>query len=204
MWLFLFAAAFAGDLDDGAGTPMPAHSTFAPIPMGPQGVHDVVWARAFTLAQPIPYASQRGAPAMDRGVILELRVDPAMVVPRQVAPNLYVGDVPATLMNWDPIGGCAVVYVPGAPALATAPIYFGSAEPAERIDAAAGALERQAAVAGGATPLPQDRLDAAFAAGGAPFAARDFYDVAAAMGARIAACSPAEAERAQNMQNRPR
>lgn len=163
-------------------------------------VRAVRWARTFHLTKPEEDRMTAERRATTDILLLELEVDPALVVPAQTSvPVLYVGTTPARPLNWDPTGGCLVAFVAGTPDLSTTPVYFGSTELPERVDAARGAAELSAAVAVGVRPLPQSMVEAAFVAGGGPLDVEDIRAVYAAAADRIATCSPTEVERARNL-----
>jgi hypothetical protein len=165
-----------------------------------RSVREIRWARAFLLERAEPYRMTAEDPSITDGLLFELRVDPAMVVPVQTdVPVLYVGAVPARTVNFDPYGGCLVGFVPGAPDLATTPIYFGSTELPERVDAARGAEELAAARAVGVRPLPADMVRKALAEGGPALAASDIGVVFAEAATRVTACAPQESERVRRL-----
>lgn len=184
--LLWIAAAFAAS---------PAHADGDPVPAAPTGV-TLEWARPFVLAQPDVYPWQAGAPALERGWIVQLRVDPALLVPRQVGqPVLYAGTTPIAIVNADKVGGCAVGYVRGPLDMRRTPLFVGSTELPERIDAAAGQRELDAAVAAGAVAQPTATVDAAQRAGGNEAKLADLRGVYAILAERVAACSPGETDR---------
>lgn len=169
-----------------------ASLALAAEPADPTGVK-LEWARPFTLATPDAYRWQAGAPPLAEGWIVQLRVDPREMVPRQVGqPVFYAGATPIAIVNADTTGGCAVGYVRGPLDLAATPLFVGSDELPERIDAAAGARELAAAVASGAKPSPE--VAQAERAGGAELHLADLRGVYAVLAERVAACSPGETD----------
>lgn len=149
-------------------------------------VTDIVWARPYTLAEPVPWTMRGDAPPVAEGWILELRVDPVHAVPTQgPAPVLYVGALPAMRLSWDPHGGCAVVLT-GPADLASTPVFFGPSTLPERVTAADGLAARDAAAA---LVLPAARVTAAVAAGGPVLAAVDLRDAVAVAADRVERCS---------------
>lgn len=155
-------------------------------------VRELVWAQPVTLAVAERDTMRAERPEVREGLLLELRVDPELVVPSQrYEPTLFVGSVPARKLNWDPAGGCAVVWVGAAPDLATTEIYFGSLELPERIDAARGVAELEAARAVGVTPFPAATVGAALQA---PLSVQDFREVHALGMERVRACSATESD----------
>ncbi len=188
--LLWIAAAFAAS---------PAHADGDPVPLAPPGV-TLEWARPFVLATPDVYPWQAGAPALERGWIVQLRVDPALMVPRQVGQAvLYAGETPIAIVNADTTGGCAVGYVRGPLDLRNTPLYVGSPELPERIDAAAGQRELAAAVAAGAVVPTRSAVDAAEKAGGVEAKLADLRGVYAILAERVAACSPGETGRIRTL-----
>lgn len=150
----------------------------------------IEWARPVTLASPEPWTMSKDKPLVSEGILVQLRVDPALLVPLQtLSPVPYAGDRPMMPFNADYVGGCLVALVAGPIDLATTPLFFGSPELPERIDAAAGAAERQAAEKRGVAPLPPKELAVALSSGGGPLQASDLRDVRAAAMERVALCS---------------
>lgn len=151
-------------------------------------VSTVVWARPFVLEQPEIYSMSAEKPTFTAGWLVQLTADPSMLAARQVGePVLYVGEVPAFRFNWDPVGGCLVVFVPGPVDLASTEVFFGSTELPERVTRAHGTEERAAAVAAGIRPLAG--VAAARAAGGDVLRVASLEGVYAAAMERVAGCS---------------
>jgi hypothetical protein len=147
----------------------------------------ITWARSFTLPAPESFDQKR---SFDAGWIVELRADPALLAPSQIAePVLYAGTTPAMRFNWDRVGGCVVALIPASVDLATTELYFGSTELPERVDDARAAAELDEARRAGVQPLPADEVARAIAAGGDPLKASDLRDVHAAAMERVAACT---------------
>jgi len=152
-------------------------------------VKSVEWARPFELTE-AHQPNTPGSSPVSEGWIVELRVDPDKARAAAVAPALYAGTVAVYRTNWDHIGGCAVVIIPGDTDLATVPIYFGSSALPESADTDA---ELQAAVDRGVKPLPTAK---AVSAGGDKLVAADLRDVYRAAADRIEICAPHEKGRA--------
>lgn len=116
------------------------------IPLAPTLI---AWSRPFVLE--VPDRASVTGPPFTEGVLIELRADPALSVPRQTGVRtLYVGSTPAVRVNWDHEGGCVVAFVPGRVDLAKTVVFFGSDELPERAD---GSKELAAAVAAGLAPV---------------------------------------------------
>jgi len=127
----------------------------ADVPAVPTDVTGAVLTRAtpFVLAEPVPYDWEAGRPSMRDGVLLAFSAPGSLLLQRQVGqPTFYAGATPVALVYANPDAGCAVGYVRGAPDWSIDPFFAGSAELPERIDAAAGAAERAAALRAGAVP----------------------------------------------------
>lgn len=127
-------------------------------------------AQPFTLEQSATHYWRLEQPQYTAGYVLVLQVDPQLVHPRQSAePVLYVGTQTANRVNHGAESGRVVCIVPtgidakGQPDLdlSTAPIFFGTAELPERIDAARAASELAAARKLGARPASEGDVRAA-------------------------------------------
>ena len=182
MILWFVTAALAGDVvptDDG------------------HAVRGLLSALEFVLDEPYPYAWAMGHAPVHEGTLLVLDVDPQFSRPRDfAAPVLYVGDVPAELLNTGFPSGHLVVLVPGHPDLMVTPVYFGSTELPERVDAARGSAELAAARAMGIVPFSPEAVSAAWANGGPKVTLRDEMAVHVAGAELIERYAPDEAERA--------
>ncbi|MEZ4317532.1 MAG: hypothetical protein R3F61_08505 [Myxococcota bacterium] len=166
----LIALAFAEE-------PLPASSR----------VDHIVWAQPFTLQTPHPYRHTAVPRDIDRGWLVELRVDPTAMLARQIGvPGLWIGDDLAVRTNWDHLGGCAVVWVPGDHDLRNEPVFFGSTTLPERMDAERSALEHTAAREKGWGPVPVRTLETK------PLALADLRGLMAIAADRIEACSTAD------------
>jgi hypothetical protein len=140
-----------------------------PVPATPAAVDDVVYLRPFTLEQGFKFAWCKEKPTVTSGTLLVLKVNPDLVIPRQVAePVLYVGDQTAQRINAGNESGHVVVVVPGEVDLARSPIWFGTPELPERVTAEIIRQERAKADAAGIKPFASDKIKAAEAKGGEP------------------------------------
>ncbi len=130
-------------------------------------VRGLLYARPFAVDKPFTYSWTAERAEIQAGYILVVAVDPEFAKPRQVdMPVLYVGRAPAWLTNVGYESGHVVVIVPATVDLTSEPIFFGSLELPERVDAARGAQEMAAALALGIRPVTAEMLSAARAAGG--------------------------------------
>jgi hypothetical protein len=149
-----------------------------PIPPTPARVDDVVYARGFTLEQGYRYIRSKERPWVTSGTLLVLKVDPSLVVPREIAmPVLYVGDQPAERLNRGNESGYVIAVVPGVVDLKRAPIWFGEPNSPHLVDAATAQSQRALAEQAGIGPFSGERVKAALAAGGETIKAVDMRAV---------------------------
>ncbi len=98
-----------------------------PAPKTPTVVRDVLHVRPFTLETGYLFTWVPERPTVDRGVIVVLSVDPALVVPRNAPePILYAGDRVVERLNWGNESGRVIAIIPGSFDVASEPIWFGS------------------------------------------------------------------------------
>ena len=137
--------------------------SLAPVPSQPElEPIELVAAQPFVVDDTFVHYWRKEQPAVAGGYLLVLRADPDLLRPRQAAePVLYVGSQTAERCNSGAESGHLVALVP-APVDATGnvqldpetvPIFFGSPDLPERIDAGAVAREVQKAVAAGVGPI---------------------------------------------------
>jgi len=119
---------------------------------------EVLEVRSFVLDEPFTHGWRQEQPQVSSGVLLVLKTDPELVRARQSAePVLYVGDQTAERCNHGGGGGNLVALVPApldesgqiAFDLATTPIWFGTPDLPERIDARTIRTERRLAATKG-------------------------------------------------------
>ena len=177
-----------------------------PLPQTPAPVLDVVYARPFTLDKGYEFTWRKERPTVTEGYLLVLKVDPALVYPRQAAePVLYVGDTTAERVNVGYVSGHLVVIVPAAAGkladfdLKKTLIWFGTPELPERCTAKTIAEERDKAQQAGIQPLPAARIDAARAKGGERLSVKDGYELRRQLAPLIKQYAPDETERADNL-----
>ena len=145
-----------------------------PIPATPAPVADLVSAGYFTLEQGYPHYWSKERFWTTTGTLLVLKVDPALVIPREIAmPVLYVGDVPAWRLNRGHESGHVIAVVPGKVDLTRVPIWYGAPDFPQNVDAATARAQRDLAERAGIQPLPAEKVQAALAAGGEPISAVD-------------------------------
>jgi hypothetical protein len=145
------------------------------IPPTPAPVLDVVSIQPFQLETPAVHLWRAEKPTMRSGYLVVLKVDPALVYPRQSAePVLYVGRQTAERVNVGYESGHVVAIVPAVidprhpdyVDLSKQLFWFGTPELPERVDARRIAAEHQAAVEAGIQPFEAKKLAAARQLGG--------------------------------------
>ena len=147
-----------------------------PIPATPAAVDDLVYARPFTLANGFKYDWNKERPTVTSGTLVVLKVNPDLVIPRQSAmPVLYVGNHTAQPLNHGHESGHVIAIVPGEVDLSTAPMWYGSPDLPERVDANMAQAERASADAAQVKPFSSEKVRAARAKGGEPLAVADLY-----------------------------
>ncbi len=126
------------------GSGEPDEPSWAPPSDLPTGAVEILAAHAFVVDEPFVHEWRAEKPSVSAGYLLVLAVEPELARPRQTyEPVLYVGQQTAERCNAPPEGGRLVVLVPApldgegrvALDLATTPIWFGSLELPERVDA---------------------------------------------------------------------
>lgn len=185
----LFRTLFVVGLASSFGLPAVAEeverkapaSERAAIPATPAGVEGVIYARSFTLDEPVRYAWAADVETITEGTILVLEVDRRYLYHRAVAePVLYVGERSAWRLSHDTELGRVVAVVPGEVDLETTPIFFGSPALPEQVDAKQGAVELSRAVASGVRAATDDDARRARDAGGPTLELRDRLDLLSA------------------------
>jgi hypothetical protein len=137
------------------------------IPDTPAAVDDVVYLRPFTLSNGFAFDWCKERPQVTSGTLLVLKVDPALVIPRQVAePVLYVGEQTAQRINFGHESGHVVALVPGEVDLSKSLVWFGTPDLPERVDAAKVSEELALAREAGIKSFSAKQIESAVAKGG--------------------------------------
>jgi hypothetical protein len=147
-----------------------------PIPSTPAAVDNVLYARAFELTNGEKFLWSKERPDIKTGTLLVLEVDTALVFPRAAAmPVLYVGDRTAQRVNDGHKSGRVIAIVPGEVDLLKDPIWFGTPDLPDRVDANMAKAERSLADAAGIKPFPEKKVKAALAKGGEKVTKNDMH-----------------------------
>lgn len=191
--LKIFAAAALATTVAFAGPPA--------VPATPAPVQDIVYARPFTLEQGEEHTWRAEKPEITSGYILVLKVNPDLVYPRQVAqPVLYVGDQTAQRLNVGYESGHVIALVPAAIEgeakldLTKAPIWFGTPELPERVDADRIRQEKALALNVGIKPFDAEKIEDLLAKSGDVLAEPDLARILDDVADLIDRYSPQEAE----------
>jgi hypothetical protein len=174
-------------------------SPAAPTP-APGGVHGLVYARRFALAE--PYAHDWRAEPVDvqAGWLLVLEVDRALATPRNEAePVLYGGAETLERVSSGQGSGRLVAILPGDADLASTPFWFGAPELPERVTGAMLASARAEAEAAGVRPFGAEAVAAALAAGGETLVLPGRGELRRAAAELVLAHSPDEVDLAQGI-----
>lgn len=179
-----------------AGFATAAQAEAPALPSTPAAVAEVVYARPFALDEGYAHLWRKEQPQVADGVLLVIKVDPALVYPRQVAePVLYVGNQTAMRLNVGYPSGMVVAVVPGTDNLpgAGARVWFGSPRLPESVDARALADERDRADAAGIASRTASEVGGALGQGGATLRVRDLHALMAEAAKLVRRHAPDEA-----------
>lgn len=138
-----------------------------PLPETPAPANELILARNFTMVNDFPYTWRAERPAVRRGTVFVVRVDPALIRPRQTAePVLFAGRQTAWRVSPYNDAGIVVAFVPGRFDPSSDPVWFGTPDLPERIDTAAVGRETVLAEAAGIRPFGPGAVENALEAGG--------------------------------------
>lgn len=147
-----------------------------PFPQTPVPVEEVVYARPFTLEHGYTYEWSKERPLVTNGMLVVLKVNPKLVVPRQSAePVLYAGNQTVQRLNNGNESGHVIAIIPGEVDLTQTEIWFGSPELPERVDAGMIDSERSLAKAANVHPVAAKEVREATARGEGPLVVSDLY-----------------------------
>lgn len=120
----------------------------------PAAVVDVVHIQPFVLKEGYSHDWRQERPFVQSGTLVVFKVNPDYVYPRNAAePVLYAGNQTAQRLNQGHESGYVIAIIPGAIDLAREPVWFGSRELPERVNAETITLERARAEKAGIKPF---------------------------------------------------
>ncbi len=126
----------------------------------PAPVEDLVYARPFALSQGYRWSSVHDEPESNSGVIVVLRVDPELVVPRNAAsPILYAGDRMLQALNFGHTSGHVIGLIPGDVDLSETLFWFGSPTAPGRVTPKSIRAERAHAEEAGIRPFAAEKIE---------------------------------------------
>jgi len=150
-----FGVAMAGILVLAAS----ASAQVPPIPTLPSAV-ELVYAAPFTLQQTFRSDWHNDRPVVGSGYLVVLRVNPALVFPRQDSqPVLYSGVQTAERINVGYRSGFVVAILPGPLDLSRDRIWFGTAMLPEQVTSNTAAYELRKAESAGIPATPASVLN---------------------------------------------
>lgn len=176
------------------------------VPATPAAVKDIVYARPFTVEQGEINYWRAEKPEIVSGYIIVVEVNPDLVYPRQtLEPVLYVGDQTAQRLNVGYESGFVVALVPGELEgdnkldLTKAPIWFGTPELPERVDAQRIREEKALAVNAGIKPFDAEKIEKLLADSGEVMAEETLAGVLGVVADLVDEYSPQEADLAEGL-----
>lgn len=126
----------------------------------PAPVEDLVYVRPFTLSKGYRWSSVYEEPKADRGVIVVLRVNPKLVIPRNgPSPILYVGNRMLQALNFGHTSGHVIGLIPGDVDLSKTLIWFGPPTAPGRITLRSIQAERALAEKAGIHPFSAKQIE---------------------------------------------
>lgn len=126
----------------------------------PAPVDDLVYARRFTLTEGYRWNWRADEPATEVGVIVVLRVDPQLVIPRNsLSPILYAGDRMVQALNFGHKSGNVIGIIPGEVNFLQTPIWFGSPRVPGLVSAQSIRAQRALAEKAGIRPFPAKKIE---------------------------------------------
>lgn len=135
-----------------SGCQSPQPTTPTPVGTGPSGeassfkprpVVGIMHIQPFHLEQSFKYDWRRDTPDVRSGLLVVFKVDPDLVTPRNaLEPVLYAGNQTVQRLNHGHKSGFVIGIIPVQIDLSQEPIWFGTPDLPERIDAQTIAKER--------------------------------------------------------------
>jgi hypothetical protein len=154
-WLFFINAFLFTSLGASADAPPDIRKLVTPAP-----VADVVHISPFTLEEGYRHDWSEERPFIKSGTLVVFQVNPDYVYPRNAAePVLYAGNQTAQRLNQGNESGFVIAIIPGEIDLAREPVWFGSPELPERVNAETIEMERAQAEKAGIRPFDAEKIE---------------------------------------------
>lgn len=128
----------------------------------PAAVLDVLEIQPFRLKVGYDFAWLESRPHVSDGLLVVLKVDPSLVVPRNSGePVLYAGDRTVQRLNRGNGSGAVIGIIPGDIDLAAEPVWFGKPQLPERVTADVVKEQRTLADSAGIKPFSPEKVKSA-------------------------------------------
>lgn len=125
----------------------------------PAAVADVVHIQPFTLQEGFVFDWRQERPRVTSGTLAVFKVAPGLVHPRDAAePVLYAGSQTAQRLNHGYESGYVIALIPGEVDLSREPVWFGTADLPEWVNADTIRSERAKAQQAGIAPFDKGRV----------------------------------------------
>ena len=148
----LFAAVLSSLFFLGIGQAQTNGLNFEPRP-----VITIEYILPFQLERSFDFNWRRDQVTVQSGLLVVFKVDPELVTPRnELEPVLYAGNHTVQRLNHGHESGFVLGIIPEQIDLSQEPVWFGTPDLPERIDADQIAIERSSAERFGIAPLPSD------------------------------------------------
>ncbi len=182
----------------------PAAAAPPPIPATPAPVMELVSARPFTLDEALTHHWRAEHRSYRQGYLLVLRVDPALVYPRQVEePVLYVGTQSARRMNVGYEDGHVIAILPVEDLekykLGEQRVWFGDPAFPEQVDDEHVEAQVELAKASGIVPIGKQPAETALDRGGDAIEAATLDDLLPVIGSLVERYAPSEKELVESL-----
>lgn len=153
-WLFFINALTFSSLATSADVPPDINKLVTPA-----AVADVVHIQPFSLGEGYQYDWRQERPFIKSGTLVVLKVNPDLVYPRNASePVLYAGNQTAQRLNHGHESGYVIAIIPGEVDLGREPVWFGTPELPERVNAETINSERAKAEKAGIRPFDPERI----------------------------------------------
>lgn len=155
LFLILFWSVLAFSMNAFALQEVESEAARAPTP-----VEDLVYVRPFALSRGYRWSSVYDEQETERGIIVVLRVDPNLVIPRNApSPILYAGNRMLQALNFGHTSGHVIGLIPGQVNLSETLFWFGPPTSPSRVTSKSIRVERTQAEKAGIRPFPAEKVE---------------------------------------------